>query len=159
MRAVFAPFLVELSRGVERDSEPLMLSICTHIIVLGSERSTLKAYPRQFWLAQCREIVDTVNAMDGSVVHLGRCMPVSSGGTYSVSHHPLLMPKLGRGRRHVLGYRGTQNCRDSVAVAGERVLRVNRTRGTPEGQSNKEHPKVVVFMLQSNVLHENVFRL
>ena len=38
----------------------------------------------------------------------GGCMSVSSGGADFVSHPPPLMPKLGRGRRHVLGCRGMQ---------------------------------------------------
>ena len=82
---VLRPFLVELSRGVGMAGEPQMRSICTHTILMGSERPTLNAYPCQILLAQCREIVDTANAMDGSVgarwctwgwVHvgeLGRC--------------------------------------------------------------------------------------
>ena len=49
---VLTPFLVELSRGVERASEQFMLSICTHTILLGSERPTLNAYPCQILLVQ-----------------------------------------------------------------------------------------------------------
>ena len=60
---------------MERASESLMLSTYTHTIRLGSERPTLNAYPCQFALAQCREIVDKANAMDRSVaarwVHVG----------------------------------------------------------------------------------------
>ena len=72
---VLTPFLVELSTAVERAGEPLMLSICAHAIVMGSERPTINACPSQLLLAQCREIVDTANAMDGSIgarwVHVG----------------------------------------------------------------------------------------
>ena len=72
---VLTPFLVELSTAVERAGEPLMLSICAHAIVMGSERPTINACPSQLLLAQCREIVDTANAMDGSMgarqVHAG----------------------------------------------------------------------------------------
>ena len=59
----------------------------------------------------CREIVDTANAIYGSVgarwLH-GGCMSVCLGGTDFVVHPPPLMPILGRGRRHVLGCRGMQ---------------------------------------------------
>ena len=51
-RLIVAPFLVELSRGVERAGESRMLSVCTHTILLGSERPTLNAYPCQILLAQ-----------------------------------------------------------------------------------------------------------
>ena len=64
---VLTPLLVELSRGVERAGEPLMLSISTHTILLGSEKPTLNAYPCQIVLAQCREIADTANTIDGPV--------------------------------------------------------------------------------------------
>ena len=72
------------------NGEPLMmLSICSHTILLGSEKPTLNAYPCQIVLAQCREIADTANAMNGSVgarcMRLGGCMSVSSGGTDFVS--------------------------------------------------------------------------
>ena len=63
--------------------QPLMMSICTHTIVLGSKRQTLNAYPCQILLAQCPEIVTAANAMDRSVgapwMH-GECMSVCSGG-------------------------------------------------------------------------------
>ena len=36
--------MVELWTGVERAGEPLILSICTHIHVLGSEREAFNAY-------------------------------------------------------------------------------------------------------------------
>ena len=62
-----ALFLVELSRGVKRAGERLMLSTCTHTILLGSESPTFNAYPCQIFSAQCREIVDTANVLDGSV--------------------------------------------------------------------------------------------
>ena len=64
---VLMPFLVELWRGVERAGEALLLCTCTHALVLGSKRPTLNAYSSQILLAQCREIVDTTNAMNGSV--------------------------------------------------------------------------------------------
>ena len=96
-------FLFELPRGVERAGEPLMLSTCTHTILLGSERLTLNAYPCQFLLAQCREIIDSANATDGSVA--ARWL---HDGVHVVSHPPPLMPILGRGRRYVLGCRGMQ---------------------------------------------------
>ena len=67
---LLAPLLVQLSRGVERAGEPLLLSICAHAILLGSERPTLKAYPCHFLFAQYRGIVDPGNAMYGSVVHV-----------------------------------------------------------------------------------------
>ena len=69
--AFFSPFLVELSRGVERARKPLMLSICAYTILLGSERPTLKACPSQFLLAQCREIVDIANSTGGWVGERG----------------------------------------------------------------------------------------
>ena len=102
-------------RAVERGGkgwqtkESAMLSTCINTIVLGSERPALHAHPCQILLAQCSEIVDTANAMDGSVdarwLHDG-CMSVSSGGTDFVAHPPPLMPILGLGRRNVLGCRG-----------------------------------------------------
>ena len=99
-RNLLPPFLVDGWRGVGRAGEPLILSTYTHNIVFGSERPTLNAYPCQIMLVQCREIVDTANAMDGSVsawyLH-GGCMSVCSGGTDLVAHPPPLMQKLGRG--------------------------------------------------------------
>ena len=69
---VLTPFL-ELSRGVERAGEPLIMSICTHYPDGLGEADT--AYPFQILLPQCREIVDTANATDGSMgarqVHAG----------------------------------------------------------------------------------------
>ena len=91
---VLTPHLVELSRGVERVGEPLMLSI-TYTILLGSESPTLNVYSCLILLAQCRAIIDTTNAIDRSVgsreVH-GGCMSVSLGGTDFVEHPPSRMP-------------------------------------------------------------------
>ena len=90
--------LVILTTTFRRSSPPVWLG----------PRFRLNAYPCLTLLAQCREIVDTANAMDGSVgvrgLHSG-CMLVCSGGTDFVAHPPPLMPILGRGR-HVLGCRG-----------------------------------------------------
>ena len=105
---VLMPFLVELWRGVERAGEALLLCTCTHALVLGSKRPTLNAYSSQILLAQCREIVDTTNAMNGSVGARWMNMSVCSGGSDVVAHTPPLMPKLGRGRRYVLGCRSMQ---------------------------------------------------
>ena len=46
-----------------------MLSIGVHTIMLVSEKPTLEAYPCHFLFAHCREIADTANAMDRSVVN------------------------------------------------------------------------------------------
>ena len=109
---VLTPFLVELWRGVARAGEPLTLSTCTLTILLTSERPTLNAYACQILLAQCREIVDTANPMDGSVgarwFH-GGWMSVYSGGTDFVTYPPPLMLIHGWGRRYVVGCRGMRN--------------------------------------------------
>ena len=51
---VLTPFVSQLSGGVGRAGEPMMLSICTHAILLGSERPTFNAYPCQILFVQCR---------------------------------------------------------------------------------------------------------
>ena len=84
------PFLIKLSRGVERAGESLVLSICSYTILLGSERPTPRVYPCHFLFAQCREIVDAANAMGGSVVrvvqHLGGGMSVTSRQRFRLTH-------------------------------------------------------------------------
>ena len=84
-------------------------------------------------LEQCREIVDTANAMDASVgarwLHVG-FMSVWSGGTDFVAHPPHLMPILSRGR-HVLGCRGMQKLSRCCCCRGKRVFRVKQTNASP----------------------------
>ena len=119
---------------MERAGEPLMLCICAHTILLGSERPNLEAYPCHFLFAQCREIVDTANAMDGSVVHvvqhLGGGMSVSSRHRFGVTPPTSDAETRPRSACARLS-RHAEFCRDAAAVAGERVLRVSRSRSTP----------------------------
>ena len=59
-------------------------------------------------------------------------MSVSSGGTDFVSHPPILMPKLAVDADDMCyAVEACKNYCDAAAVAGEWVLRVNRTRGIP----------------------------
>lgn len=110
--SVLTTFLVELWRGTKMAGKPLMLPTFIHTILLGSDKPTLHAYLCPFLLPQCLEIVDTANAMDGSVyarwLH-GGCMSVCSAGTDFVAHPPPPVPILDRGRQPVLACRGMQN--------------------------------------------------
>ena len=76
-----------------------MPSIFAHTILLGLsclKRPTLKAYPSQFLFAQCREIVDTANALDGS---LGACVHVVYSGWVHVGEPPALIQVMNRGEK------------------------------------------------------------
>ena len=136
---VSSGFSAVFGRAVERGGKGWRTAdadhLCSHSsILLGSERPTRKAYPRQRLLAQCREFVDSANAMDRSVVyvmqHLDGCMsgssrdrfrPTPSTSDAETRPRPTTCAKLSRHAK-------LSRC---CCCRRRTCFEVNRTRGAP----------------------------